>query len=72
MHAAATAETCPGDISFGIVTYPTHGQTVEALLHAADRAMYEAKRRGRNRAVVYKTQTVPEYAGTPIAPVPEP
>ncbi len=61
----------PVSISFGIVTYPTHGQTVEALLHAADRAMYEAKRRGRNRAVVYKAQTVPQYAGTPIAPVPE-
>jgi diguanylate cyclase (GGDEF)-like protein len=61
----------PVSISFGIVTYPTHGQTVEALLHAADRAMYEAKRRGRNRAVVYKANTVPEYAGPPVAPVPE-
>jgi diguanylate cyclase (GGDEF)-like protein len=62
----------PVSISFGIVTYPTHGQTVEALLHAADRAMYEAKRRGRNRAVVYKAETVPQYAGPPVAPVPEP
>ncbi len=61
----------PVSISFGIVTYPTHGQTVEALLHAADRAMYEAKRRGRNRAVVYKADTVPHYTGPPVAPVPE-
>jgi len=59
----------PVTISIGIVSYPTHGQTTESLMHAADRALYEAKRTGRNRAVVYKPNRVPEYAGTPIAPV---
>jgi diguanylate cyclase (GGDEF)-like protein len=67
----ASRGALPVSISFGVVTFPIHGQSVEALLHAADRALYEAKRRGRNRAVVYKAQTVPEYTGTPIAAVPE-
>jgi diguanylate cyclase (GGDEF)-like protein len=59
----------PVTMSIGIVSYPTHGQTVEALIHAADRALYEAKRTGRNRAVVYKTNNIPQFAGPPIAPV---
>lgn len=38
--------------SFGIVSFPIHGQTGEALLQAADQALYAAKRLGRNRAVI--------------------
>lgn len=34
--------------SFGVATWPDDAQTAEALLHAADRAMYEAKQSGRN------------------------
>jgi diguanylate cyclase (GGDEF)-like protein len=35
--------------SVGLATYPAHGRTREALLDAADKAMYRAKSEGRNR-----------------------
>ena len=34
--------------SVGVALYPDHGATVDALIHAADTAMYEAKRAGKN------------------------
>jgi diguanylate cyclase (GGDEF)-like protein len=39
--------------SMGVALYPEAGETGEALLHAADLAMYAAKRRGRNCSCVY-------------------
>ncbi len=39
--------------SIGIALYPIHGTTAEALLEAADRAMYESKQYGRNQYRVY-------------------
>jgi diguanylate cyclase (GGDEF)-like protein len=35
--------------SIGLACYPGHGTDAETLLHAADAAMYAAKRNGRNR-----------------------
>ncbi|MEO7326605.1 MAG: PAS domain S-box protein [Dokdonella sp.] len=37
--------------SFGVATYPTHALSGDALIAAADRAMYSAKEAGRNRVV---------------------
>ena len=55
---AAVDEACedvtdpPLTISFGISAYPLHGQSADALLRAADQALYAAKRLGRNRSVI--------------------
>jgi len=41
----------PMTASFGVAVYPGHGGDWEALLRAADGALYSAKRSGRNRVV---------------------
>jgi diguanylate cyclase (GGDEF)-like protein/putative nucleotidyltransferase with HDIG domain len=42
----------PATLSFGIATFPQHGGSIGALLHAADQALYSAQRMGRNRSVI--------------------
>jgi hypothetical protein len=32
-----------------VAAYPQHGKTILELIHAADRAMYQAKAAGKNR-----------------------
>lgn len=65
MHAIARAESwrrafealrlpyekhvLSGTVSCGIATFPLHGTDSDALLRAADQALYEAKAEGRNR-----------------------
>jgi diguanylate cyclase (GGDEF)-like protein len=43
----------PITISLGIATYPSDGTDIDELIKKADAAMYEAKRKGRNRAVKF-------------------
>ncbi len=40
------------NLSIGIAASPTHGTNVEAVLRAADAALYRAKSQGRNRVIV--------------------
>jgi diguanylate cyclase (GGDEF)-like protein len=47
---ATDAEKPNLSISIGVAVYPGHGETVEALLNAADIALYETKERRKNRA----------------------
>ncbi len=42
-------------VSLGVATWPEDGTTAEGVLHAADQAMYTAKRQGRNRVVGART-----------------
>ncbi len=39
-------------VSLGLALYPTHGDTPEALIEAADAALYQAKAAGRDRMVL--------------------
>ncbi len=40
-------------VSLGIASYPEDGGNLEVILDKADKAMYRAKQRGRNRVVAY-------------------
>jgi diguanylate cyclase (GGDEF)-like protein len=42
---------CVHTASFGIAEYPMHGGTLEAVIRAADAALYRVKGEGRNRVV---------------------
>ena len=46
-------DSVPITISFGLSTYPEHGETAASLLRAADEALYAAKDSGRNRTVLH-------------------
>lgn len=47
------AETPEGvTVSLGVAIFPEHGATIDAIVHAADAAMYRAKRDGRDRVAV--------------------
>ena len=46
-------------VSGGVAEYPTHGLDAPGLLRAADEALYEAKRTGRNRVLQARTLTSP-------------
>jgi two-component system cell cycle response regulator len=54
MRTAFARETEKMTISCGVATFPIHGITSGELLHAADRALYEAKESGRDRSVIFK------------------
>jgi diguanylate cyclase (GGDEF)-like protein len=42
---------CEITISVGIAVYPQHAESLEEIMRAADRALYEAKHAGRNRVI---------------------
>jgi diguanylate cyclase (GGDEF)-like protein len=54
VRTAFARETEKMTISCGVASFPVHGITAGELLQAADRALYEAKESGRDRAVVFK------------------
>jgi diguanylate cyclase (GGDEF)-like protein len=46
-------------VSLGAASFPDDATTGDELLQRADQAMYEAKRRGKNQAVVYEHPAPP-------------
>ncbi|MFC3711144.1 GGDEF domain-containing protein [Sphingoaurantiacus capsulatus] len=48
----AGGTTLGGTVSIGLAAYDSSFDTIDALLHAADAAMYEAKKGGRNRVAL--------------------
>jgi len=44
-------------LSLGVACFPEHGHTAEAVLHAADAALYKAKQAGRNCVMVAEVST---------------
>jgi diguanylate cyclase (GGDEF)-like protein/putative nucleotidyltransferase with HDIG domain len=64
LREAFATEQAPITISFGVASFPEHGESYEALVGAGDDALYAAKELGRDRTVIYSR----EVAGilTPI------
>lgn len=44
-------------VSVGVACFPTHGETPDAVLDQVDKALYQAKERGRNRVEVAPTRS---------------
>jgi diguanylate cyclase (GGDEF)-like protein/putative nucleotidyltransferase with HDIG domain len=55
-------DTAALTISFGLATFPDHGRSPEALLEAADQALYSAKALGRNRCVIFNREIASAFA----------
>jgi diguanylate cyclase (GGDEF)-like protein/putative nucleotidyltransferase with HDIG domain len=60
LRAAVGEEFAPGPehltVSFGVASYPEHGDSYESLLGAADDALYAAKELGRDRTVIFSRE----------------
>lgn len=50
-------------VSCGVASFPEHGVTAAELLHAADRALHDAKERGRDRSAVAREAAADELEG---------
>jgi diguanylate cyclase (GGDEF)-like protein/putative nucleotidyltransferase with HDIG domain len=58
LRDAFALEAVPLTISFGVASFPGHGDAYAALLGAADDALYAAKELGRDRTVIYSREVV--------------
>jgi diguanylate cyclase (GGDEF)-like protein len=54
LHLEFSGMVLQATISVGVAIFPLHGETSDALLRAADQALYAAKAGGRDRVVVHE------------------
>jgi diguanylate cyclase (GGDEF)-like protein len=54
MPLAAEGKSVAASVSVGVASFPEDGRTLDTLAARADRALYEAKQRGRNCVVRYR------------------
>lgn len=67
----------PLTASFGVATYPDHASDCDALLGCADRAMYAAKERGRDRSMTCTALRAeeaarPDWTAAPVSGAADP
>src|SRR3954465_14563940 len=55
--------------SLGVASFPSHAADAEALMHAADQALYAAKALGRDRSVIYNPEVLASVLGGNLDPV---
>ena len=58
--SAPTLDFLSVTASIGVASFPTDGQSLEEVVHAADEAMYRAKAEGRNRIALSSTAPAAE------------
>ncbi len=58
MELKAGDQTLKVTISLGVALAPVHAKDPDGLIAAADKALYQAKRSGRNKSIVYTTDMV--------------
>jgi diguanylate cyclase (GGDEF)-like protein len=56
MSISAGGSSFGTSVSIGLASFPGDGQSIEALTAHADRAMYQAKRQGRNQVVRFQAE----------------
>jgi diguanylate cyclase (GGDEF)-like protein len=49
-------QTVQATISLGVASFPQHANSLEQVIQHADKALYQAKRGGRNRVVLYSPE----------------
>jgi diguanylate cyclase (GGDEF)-like protein len=58
-------DAMPITFSLGVATYPDHGRSADAVIEAADQALYAAKALGRNRSVIFNREISAVFAPEP-------